>query len=75
MGIVDIEKTQNGPVFLWNWKKNRAKEFVQLAKGNEFDCHDINWNVGGDGFWVTCGNRGFCEYDQKSGEAEFAFHD
>jgi len=68
MGIVDVEKTQNGPVFLWNWKKNRPKEFVQLSKGNEYDCHDINWNVGGDGFWVTCSNRGFCEYDQLTGD-------
>ena len=47
MGIVDIETTQDGPVYLWNWRKNMPKEFVELANGIEVDCHDINWNVDG----------------------------
>ena len=47
MGTVDIEKTQKGPVYLWNWRKNQAKEFVQLTEDYVVDCHDLNWNVGG----------------------------
>uniref|UniRef100_A0A7S2B1F0 Uncharacterized protein n=2 Tax=Florenciella parvula TaxID=236787 RepID=A0A7S2B1F0_9STRA len=68
MGTVDIEKTQKGPVYLWNWRKNQPKEFVQLTpEGEVYDCHDLNWNVGGDGFWVTTGDDGFSQYEQKTG--------
>lgn len=76
IGAVDIEKTQVGPSYLWNWAGNDAKEYIELMDGkSDIGCHDIQVAYDRQAVWVTEGGQGFARYNMATGakEAEYEF--
>ena len=69
MGIVDIEETQNGPVYLWNWARQHHDEkmYVNLANDVSVDCHDINIAVGEADFYASYDGKGFAKFSLEVG--------
>ena len=69
IGGIDVEETQTGPAYLWNWAAgDDGKEFIPIMNGTTLGCHDIQLAKDRRSAWVNADGRGFGLYDLKTGE-------
>lgn len=68
LGGVDIDQTQVGPVYLWNWDTEMPEEYIMVGDGVSVDCHDVVWAYEEDSFWVSSNDRGIKELDATTGD-------
>lgn len=68
LGGVDIDQTQVGPVYLWNWDSSMPEEYIEIGDGVTVDCHDVVWSFEEDSFWVSSNDRGVKKLDAATGD-------
>jgi len=48
---VDVESSEDGPQYLWNWDGTKGETYIPLLNGSNNNCHDVQLSYDGHYVW------------------------